>query len=198
MTIHFIQRCPQIPTASITGARSRPDFVSRYSNVSASPTTFERSTMPAASRSFKRFERSAGDILGTPRLRSGARPCARPACRSGRSSQSPGAAGRSPHASRWIFRRRSRQAAPPSSEVLGRSEHRHVARTNALPPVKRTDSHCQKVAPIACALDDARAMQHQHAAALAAIEIPNFMENRTDHRERDRVGFARAIADPSN
>ena len=41
----------------------------------------------------------------------------------------------------------------------------------------------------ALGLCGARAMQHQHVAALAAIDIPNILENRTDHRERDRVGF---------
>src|SRR5215469_13700084 len=62
--------CPQTPTASITGFKSRPASVRRYSNRSGSPARRERLTMPAASRSFKRFDRRAGDILGTPRLSS--------------------------------------------------------------------------------------------------------------------------------
>ena len=63
----LIQRCPQTPIASTTGCRSRPALVSRYSNMPGSPRTGERDTIPAASRSFKRFDSSAGDMRGTPR-----------------------------------------------------------------------------------------------------------------------------------
>ena len=64
------QRWPQIPNASTKGSSSRPASVRRYSNTPGSVGDGVRQMMPAASRSFSRCDRSAGDMRGTPRRRS--------------------------------------------------------------------------------------------------------------------------------
>ena len=64
------QRWPQMPKASIRGRSSRPRGVSWYSNTAGSFGEAVRRTMSAASRSFSRWESSAGDMRGTPRRRS--------------------------------------------------------------------------------------------------------------------------------
>jgi hypothetical protein len=63
-----IQRCPHKPMPRMTGRRSSPARVSRYS---VTPLAFGIvATIPAASNSFKRLDRRAGDMRGTPRRNS--------------------------------------------------------------------------------------------------------------------------------
>ena len=62
------QRWPHDPMPTITGRRSSPASVSRYSTCPPAPGTVR--TTPALSKSFSRLDNSAGDIRGTPRLRS--------------------------------------------------------------------------------------------------------------------------------
>ena len=61
---------PHMPIEITTSRRSCPAFVSRYSNTPRSDRTGVFSTIPAASRSFRRCDKSVGDIFGTPRRRS--------------------------------------------------------------------------------------------------------------------------------
>ena len=62
------QREPQKPSPTTTPRRSSPAGVSPYSTAPPLPRATE--TMPAFSSSFNRLESSAGDMRGTPRLRS--------------------------------------------------------------------------------------------------------------------------------
>ena len=62
------QREPHMPSPTTTPLRSWPAGVSPYST--APPLPRETETMPAFSSSFNRLESSAGDMRGTPRLRS--------------------------------------------------------------------------------------------------------------------------------
>ena len=63
------QRWPQMPSDMTTGRRSSPASVSLYSKTPGWPVGTVTIT-PASSSSLSRFDRSEGDISGTPRRRS--------------------------------------------------------------------------------------------------------------------------------
>ena len=63
------QRWPQMPSDMTTGRNSSPASVSLYSTTPGWPVGTVTIT-PVSSSSLRRFDRSVGDISGTPRRRS--------------------------------------------------------------------------------------------------------------------------------